>query len=186
MIFEKGIADLPSSTKSYSVWHSMIRRCYSKNYQKDKPTYKNVEVINDWLLLSNFDNWFNHNYIENWQLDKDLLSNFGKIYSKDTCCFLPNEVNCALKFDTGKNGLYPGVSIKTASMKYISQYSRNVDGKRKSIHLLSSDDPYKCFLAYKKAKEGYLKELADKYSTILPVKVYNKLVNLQVQESYKS
>ena len=185
MVFGVGISDLPSSIKSYSTWHSMIRRCYSKVYKKGKPSYLNTKVDSSWLILSNFNTWFELNYIEGWQLDKDLLSNFQNLYSESNCCFLPNEINSALHFNMHKNGLYPGVSIKSESGKYIAQYSRNdTNGKRRSIHLLSSNDAYECFLAYKEAKENYLKELSEKYKDRLSVESYKLLNNLQIKEYY--
>jgi len=187
MVFNKGISDMPSTSKSYSTWHSMIRRCYSEVYKKAKPTYRNTQMDSEWLTLSIFNNWFSDNYVEGWQLDKDLVSNFSNLYSSENCCFLPNEINSALHFDMGTNKLFPGVSFKSQTNRYIAQYSRNdINGKRRSIHLLSSDNPFKCFLAYKEAKEAYLKELAVKYKALLSDMAFQKLNELQVQESYKS
>lgn len=185
MVFGKGLSNMSSNVKSYSTWHSMIRRCYSEVYKKSKPTYRNTKVTDEWLTLSVFNDWFIDNYVEGWQLDKDLISDFSNLYSADNCCFLPNEINCALRFDMGTNNTFPGVSIKSESGKFIAQYSRNdLQGKRKSIHLLSSNDPFKCFLAYKEAKESYIKELALKYKSSLSNLAFEKLNELQVRESY--
>ena len=176
MVFGKGINDLNSKVASYSKWHSMIRRCYSKVYHKNKPTYIGTTVCDNWLLLSNFHNWFLDNYIDGWQLDKDLLSNFGKVYSPDNCCFLPNEINCALKFDLKISDLPAGVSFKSENSKYVAQYSRlDEKGKRKSIHLIYSNDPNICYDMYKQAKKKYFKELANKYKDRLSEKVYTAL-----------
>lgn len=181
MVFNIGINDLGVDYDSYVVWYSMLRRCYSAVYQQGKPTYIGTTVSPDWHWLSNFDQWFQKNYIQDWQLDKELLSNFSKVYSKDTCCFLPNEINSALYFDRGKNGLPPGVSYKTSNQNYIAQYSRKDEhGKRKSVHLLSSSDPQKCFQAYKVAKENYLKELADRFQAKLDPLAYRALMELKI------
>ena len=183
MVFGKGINDMNSRVSSYVTWHSMIRRCYSEVYQKSKPTYKKVTVDPDWHYLSSFHSWFVENNIEGWQLDKDLLSNFGNHYSSSNCCFLPNEINCALKFNNGKNDLPPGVSYNNDihKKKYVAQYSRNDEqGNRKSIHLIYSGDIEECFAAYKQAKEMYIKELAEKYKDILIPSAYSALMSLEV------
>lgn len=183
MVFGKGINDINSKVSSYVTWHSMVRRCYSEVYQKSKPTYINVTMCSDWHYLSNFHSWFVENYIEGWQLDKDLLSNFGNHYSENNCCFLPNEINCALKFNNGKNDLPPGVSYNNDAhkKKYVAQYSRNDEkGNRKSVHLICSEDIEECFTAYKQAKEAYIKELAEKYKNILSHCAYSALMALKV------
>lgn len=173
---------MTSKIPSYSTWHSMIRRCYSEVYQKNKPTYVGTEVDKSWLKLSVFNSWFVNNHIEGWQLDKDLLSNFGKLYSENTCCFLPNEVNCALRFDLKKSNLPAGVSFKTESSKYIAQYSRvGENGKRKNVHILCSLDPDECFTAYKQAKETYIRELAERYKNRIPDRVYVALCEINIK-----
>ena len=181
MVFNVGINDIGIDCDSYVVWYSMLRRCYSKVYQQGKPTYIGTTVSTDWHRLSNFDKWFQKNYVQDWQLDKELLSNFSKIYSKETCCFLPQEINSALYFDRAKNGLPPGVSYKTKNRCYVAQYSRKeLDGTRKSIHLLCSADPSECFQAYKKAKEAYLQELAERFKTQLDQRAFDALMTLQI------
>ena len=59
--------------KSYDVWHSMIERCYSKKSHKKRPTYIGCKVHKEWLYFSNFKKWFDENYIEGYELDKDIL-----------------------------------------------------------------------------------------------------------------
>jgi hypothetical protein len=55
------------------------------------------------------------------------------------------------------------------------------NGKRKGVNILYSNDPNECFLAYKKAKEGYLKELAEKYKSKIPDKVYIALCEIDIK-----
>jgi hypothetical protein len=84
-------------TKSYGTWIGMLRRCYSEKSLIRRPTYKNVSVCEKWLNFQNFAQWFEENYIEGLDLDKDLLSGNNKIYSPETCCFLSNEENNRIK-----------------------------------------------------------------------------------------
>lgn len=85
--------------KSYELWHNMLLRCYyEKNESNGKHrTYNDVTVCDEWHNYSNFHKWFEDNYIEGYQLDKDMLSGETKIYSPDTCCFISREANVDLK-----------------------------------------------------------------------------------------
>ena len=47
-VFGKGINDTENA-KDYQTWHSMLRRCYSPVFKKDKPTYEGCEVCEEWL-----------------------------------------------------------------------------------------------------------------------------------------
>jgi len=49
-------------TEKYTKWYSMIRRCYSENYQKDKPSYIECTAIEEWHNFQNFCKWYDKNY----------------------------------------------------------------------------------------------------------------------------
>lgn len=84
-----------SKLKSYRYWVAMHNRC--KNGRDEvQPQYSGVTVCEEWKLFSNFDAWFDNNYIEGYQLDKDLLVHGNKLYSPDTCVFIPGELNRAI------------------------------------------------------------------------------------------
>lgn len=79
--------------KSYGTWKSMLERCYSIVSYKVRPTYIDCLVCDEWLLFSNFKQWFDENYIEGFDLDKDILVEGNKVYSPDTCRFVPHYIN---------------------------------------------------------------------------------------------
>ena len=97
LVYGKGVYDLPVGgykTKGYSDWKGMLERAYSTKYHQKEPSYLDVSVHEDWLLLSNFISWTSHQRIEKgWQLDKDLLVPGNRIYSKDTCIYIPAWLN---------------------------------------------------------------------------------------------
>ena len=84
------------NTYKYNVWRSMLARCYCPKTQIKQPTYIGCSVSPDWHNFQNFGDWFDDNYIDGFQLDKDKLSGCsrGKLYSKETCTFIsPKENN---------------------------------------------------------------------------------------------
>ena len=77
----------------YRVWLSMLERCYYAKYQETHPTYKGCSVSEEWLTFSVFKMWMEE---QDWcgkQLDKDLLLEGNKVYSKETCVFITHSVN---------------------------------------------------------------------------------------------
>lgn len=75
-------------SKCYDVWCSMIKRCYSSIYHKNKPTYESCIVDPVWHDFQNFAEWFYDNYKEGLQLDKDIKVKGNKVYSPNTCMFV--------------------------------------------------------------------------------------------------
>ena len=100
----------------YTKWSSMLRRCYSEWFNtngKNSQVYSNTIVCKEWHNYSNFEKWYLENYpnkIEGvvFNLDKDLLQDGvkNKVYSPDTCVFLPAKVNTFLcnNQNTNKTG----------------------------------------------------------------------------------
>jgi len=91
----------------YSVWASMIQRCYSKKYHKRKPTYIGCSVSEDWKIFSIFKHWMGKMIWNNKQLDKDILSPGNKIYNPNNCIFISNEINTLLNNCKSSRGIYP-------------------------------------------------------------------------------
>ena len=75
-------------SRSYRVWVDMMARCYSEYYKTNYPTYSECKVFDGWKNYQVFANWFEENYIEGYQLDKDIKISGNKYYSPDTCIFV--------------------------------------------------------------------------------------------------
>lgn len=163
--------------KSYHVWRQMLFRCYSKYVSKRK-TYMGCTVCNEWFKYSNFKKWFDENYVENWCLDKDILSHKNrKVYSPETCCFVPNEINVLFnrhKNHRSKTGI---MGVQLFRGKYVATLSKY--GKSKIIG--SFDDINKAKDLYKSEREKYIKEVANKWKEKIKEKVYNAMINYEVQ-----
>lgn len=154
-------------------WTSMINRCYNKKYLEHRPSYKDCYVDERWHNFQNFGDWFEENYnpktMEGWHLDKDILVKENKIYSPETCCFVPQEINSLF------NDKYTGIK-KT---KYSHQARVSIYGKCVTIGSYITFE--EAFQAYKETKEKYIKEVAEKWRELISEKVYQALINYQVE-----
>lgn len=109
------------STRSYIKWFHILERGYCKKYKNKKPTYKNVTVCEEWHNFQNFAKWFEENYVEGFDLDKDILVKGNKMYSPETCCFVPQEINALFtKSDKMRGKLLLGVSYHSYGMYQVS------------------------------------------------------------------
>ena len=173
-------------TKVYSVWHDMLGRCYNKKYQEKKPTYIGCTVCEEWHNFQNFAKWYEENYYEvnneEMALDKDILIKGNKIYSPQTCIFVPKRINSLFINAKGRRGNYPiGVSWIERDRVFRSYCSKYINGKNKNIYLGSYHSIEEAFMAYKNFKEKYIKEVADEYKNLIPIELYKALNRYKVE-----
>lgn len=94
----------------------MLTRCYNHKSLKKNPSYIGCSVCDEWLTYSNFKRWYEdpiNGYREGYHLDKDILVKGNKVYSPETCCFVPHSINCLLLTRQRKRGALPiGVTIR--------------------------------------------------------------------------
>ena len=179
LIFDIGINDCNLKDKSYKVWHGMITRCYSEEFKKKNPSYLQCSVCEEWLTYSNFKKWFDENYREGCDLDKDVLVKGNKVYSPCTCVFIPHRINTLLISCCQARGTLPvGVSHYDKN-KY--QVKIRVNGTKKHIGYFNSKED--AFIAYKDAKERYIKDVAMEYynNKLINEDVFNSLMEWEVQ-----
>lgn len=129
-----------SNPKMYQAWRNMLARCYYPDYQKNNQSYAGCVVCDDWHNFQTFANWYVNNFIEGYQLDKDIAGN-GSLYSPETCTFVTalenvEEAHCAtvkIKSPSGEVIHIDNVS-KFARENNLSQghLSSVVSGKRNS------------------------------------------------------
>ena len=163
---------------SYSLWYSMISRCYSPKMHKHTETYIDCSVCEEWLYFSNFEKWYNGNYIEGCHLDKDIIIKGNKIYSPETCSFVPREINNLIENSRASRGNTP-MGVLERCGRFLS-YVR-VNGKR--IYLGTFDTKEQAFFRMKEEKEKYIKEMAKKYYKIgkISFRTYNALMNYEIE-----
>jgi len=141
----------------YTVWHSMIRRCYSPIAQRRNPTYIGCTVCDEWLRFSAFKKWMEKQAWRGNQLDKDIIIPGNKIYSPDTCCFVSGATNTLLLDSAGSRGKYPlGVSLLQSTGRFMAYCSHN----KKLEHIGYFATPEEASAAYRKRKAEVLYEAA--------------------------
>ena len=165
--------------KSYSVWRNILERCYNEKYRAKFPTYRDCSVCKEWLKYSNFKRWYSENYVEGYNLDKDILVKGNKLYSPETCCFVPQEINkLFLRCGASRGDLPIGVcrSNSPRSHKLYRVYLR----KKRIGDYYTVDDAFK---AYKQAKEAYIKEVASEYYSEgkITKRVYDAMLQYEVE-----
>ena len=168
--------------KEYTLWNSMLKRCYSDCSKKKRPTYEGCEVSDKFKSYEYFYEWCNKQIGFNnkgWQLDKDLLVKGNKIYSEDSCVFLPNEINLLLTKRTASRGNHLiGVYYHKRGKVFMAQVSKN-KGKPERLGFFNTE--LEAFNAYKTAKESFIKEQAEKWKSQIDIRAYNALMNYQVE-----
>ena len=184
--YEKTIDENGKPTKSYSVWLSMLRRCYSDEFQKTHPTYKGCCVCEEWLNYSNFKEWFDNNYYEidgeQMALDKDILVKGNKTYSPNTCVFVTQNINTLFIKHNKARGKYPiGVSFCKDANKYKVLCHIFHNGKTQQKYLGLYNTVEDAFKVYKQFKENYIKQVAEEYKDKIPDKLYKAMYNYKVE-----
>ena len=169
-------------TKEYKLWTSMLVRCYSDNFKKRRPTYEGCEVSDKFKSYEYFYEWCNKQVgfgVEGFELDKDLLIKGNKVYSENSCVFIPVEINSLLVKRENMRGKYLiGVCWSKTANTFVSRVSRN---KGMQEHLGVFNTELEAFRAYKVAKESFVKEQAEKYKSQIDPRAYNALMNYTVE-----
>lgn len=150
----------------YYLWKDMIKRCYSEKYQKTHPSYIGTIICDEWKYYSNFKKWFLLHYKNGYELDKDTINGKSKLYSPQTCAFVPNIINmCVVE---QKSSSYPmGVTYHKPKKNMINEYKKpyfaQIVKDKKKHHLGSYATTEEAHLQWQIAKRDYLNEIVNMY-----------------------
>lgn len=177
----KGTDENGKQTKCHKTWSGMYTRCYDPKYHEKYPTYKNCKVCEEWWNHQEFAKWYNENYYEvgneRMELDKDILCKGNKVYSPDTCIFVPNSINGLFAKRNKRRGDCP-IGVTKHGDKFMARLNK---GNGKIMYLGIYLTVEEAFLAYKIAKEEYIKEVAEEYKGKIPYRLYEALMNYEVE-----
>lgn len=163
----------------YKTWKKMLGRCYDPKYHATRPTYEGCSVYEDWKYFSKFKAWME---IQDWEgnhLDKDLLVAGNKVYSPETCVFLPEKLNSLIVTQKRSDKAVPaGISFQNGCQKYI--VSCAVDGKNKNLGRYKC--PEEAFNVYKNFKNDLVRKKAEEYKDVLDERAYTAMLNFKIEE----
>lgn len=174
-------------TKEYKTWNHIIERCFSEEYHNRYPTYKNATCCNEWLLFENFydwlhkqenfDKWYNG---DKWHLDKDIFVKKNKVYSPNTCCLVPENINLLFTKRDRFRGNFP-IGVTKNWDGFLARCCNPITNIRENIGTFST--PEKAFYAYKQYKENLIKQIAKiEYNAgNITKECYDAMMNYEVE-----
>ena len=160
----------------YDIWHDMLKRCYDPKFHERESSYKGC-MVEDYLLnFQHMCEWLEVNYYEvpgeRMHLDKDILYKGNKIYSRDTCIFVPEKINNLFTKSDKSRGKDP-IGVDQLSSGNYQAYCNN--GYNKKIYLGTYASKEEAFQVYKQYKEKVIKEVIDSYEGKIPEPHYSRL-----------
>ena len=170
----------------YTLWTDMMKRGYDQSFKMKFTTYKDVTVCTEWHNFQNFAKWCDGQQFFNakdekghsYHLDKDILAKGNKIYSPETCCFVPSEINSLIINNASRRGDCPiGVYFNKRNRMYCA---RVCSGSSKMRYIGYYSDPIEAFYSYKEVKESYIKKVATKFKDVISDEVYEALLRYTV------
>lgn len=174
--------------KEYSSWLNILTRCFDDKVKEKRPTYQDTTICDEWLLYENFYEWLHsQENFEQWvnlkksAVDKDILFKGNKIYSPETCCLVPIEINNLFIKSDAVRGDFP-IGVILHQNKFVAECSHKINGKKKN-YLSIHNTPEEAFYAYKNFKEKLIKRIAqEEYDKgNITKRCYNAIMNYQVE-----
>ena len=172
------------NTKEYKLWKGMLERCYSEIYYS-RHTYIGCTISENFKSYTFFYEWYQKQVGvfdkdsngHCFEIDKDILIKGNKLYSEDTCVFVPAKINAMLIGCKSARGLSP---IGTHLVKKLGKYEAyaRIDGVRTSLGYY--DTSLEAFSVYKAAKESYIKQVAEQYKSQIDPRAYKALLEYEV------
>lgn len=139
--------------KEYATWKNMLYRCYG-DYNERYNTHENAIVCEEWLVYENFYDWLHEqsnaeNFLKgsNWILNRKIINKNNEIYSPDTCCLVPKNVD----------GLFikTNLNMEYATESMLKMYKEHMENKIKKVAKEEydkgniSEQCYKAMMNYK-------------------------------------
>lgn len=170
------------ATIQYQYWHDMIKRSFDLKLKEKRPSYKDITCCNEWLSFQTFAKWFDENYYtvddERIHLDKDILYKGNKIYSPETCIFVPARINeLFTQQPKSKYGLPTGVD-KLPSGKFRVRIATH--GNNLNKHFGVYDVLDEAINSYKINKKDYIITIANLYKDKIPLKLFIAMSKYEV------
>lgn len=157
----------------YREWMRILVRCYDESQRFQYSSYAECTVCEEWKCYQNFAQWYEDNFYDigegRMHLDKDIIYEGNKLYSPETCIFVPQRINMIFMTRTRKYDLPTGIHKNDGGAKYHVMYN--------TTYLGSYDDLEKATDIYKTEKRKHIRNVADEYKVRIPKNVYDVLIS---------
>lgn len=187
-IYGQGINDLSRPTrdgnnvvKHWHMWSNMLFRCYSEDRSKVARTYDDCYVSDNFKQYSYFYDWCEENKFfkyNGYHLDKDFLGFSRRIYSEDTCVFIPKRLNGFLINIKVKED-FPFIGVDKDRKTFRSRLRDNKGGR---IYLGNFKNPEDAELVYLEKKSELAKELSKEFDGLVDERVIKILRNFDARD----
>ena len=149
----------------YKRWRNIVVRCYNEGSLEASPTYTDVNICEQWKYFTVFKDWMKTKpYHKGLHLDKDILFQGNKVYSPETCAFVPQYVNKSLLIRENARGEFPlGVSIKSHDPKRVNNLQAGMTDGNRRISFGVYADPMEGHRAWQVAKAQQLETIVYRY-----------------------
>lgn len=131
----KDITEKTLRGRAYTLWRSMLYRCYYK-VEKYNKSYVGCTVCERWKLFSNFeediqylpryDEWLEK---PNMCLDKDILGKYHKRYAPQYCMFITKSENSKERIQRVINPIIQADVIA----KRVAKYSKKINATKNGV-----------------------------------------------------
>lgn len=135
---------------AYTAWVNMLKRCYSREFHLEQPSYAGCTVSPDWLYFTAFERWWSLNYKVGYELDKDILIPGNKVYSPSTCIFIPKWVNQFVVVGNSNKDYPLGVSVMPKYVRKPYRARCSCNNRTVTIGYYSTpEEAHRAWLEYK-------------------------------------
>lgn len=151
---------------AYTAWKCILKRSYGTDNEYPHVAYEDVTVCAEWLVFSNFRAWWIDNYVDGWQLDKDILISGSKIYSPESCIYIPQRLNAFITDRSRERGKY---KIGVVWHKRIGKFQArccNISSLSKRDYLGYFETEHEAYNAWLKRKLEIASELKPEMDSI--------------------
>ena len=177
-----------TNTQLNTIYRNMYNRCYNERVHELQPNYIGCTICEEWLSLPDhntsqagrqaFYDWVNDgNFYEiegepTVQLDHDILVKGNRIYSPDTCVFVPASVNAMFGGFHGRDTEFPVGVEPTPNGKF-----------RTSLRSIRDvfDTPEEAWRVYAEHQKAKVVAVADFYGEKIPRKLYEAMIAWQFE-----
>lgn len=165
------------SRKDTSCWRDMIRRTNGSGLGIKAASYGGCVVSEDFKLFHNFFEWMQTepaHKSQSYHLDKDILGD-GKLYSSETCCLIPPELNLALVGSTRLRANNTTGVIGVSWCKRDKVYVPKLHAKGRHYNLGAYKSKIQALEVYVAAKNKHIASIAQGYKDVLSPLVFERL-----------